>query len=194
MKLHINHIVLIFTLWGVLFSSKREEANLVFLPKSSLVIDGKSNVNKFNCVYNSKKLNDTLMIRYEKKDKKYLFNNARLNLSNDQFDCGGKGINRDFHKLLRTKEHPFIQMRLKSVFLFDNKDSVVANIEYEINKIKKSYSVPISYSKKLNTIHISGEKKLNIKDFDLKPPKKLLGIIKVKENIGIHFDFIIGEK
>jgi len=194
MKAHFYHIIFIASVWGFIFFVTNKKANLIFSPKSSLVINGKSNVNTFTCSYNSKKLNDTLMIQYRRKGNQYFFDNANIELNNREFDCGGKAINRDFHKLLKTKDQPSIKMRLIKVDFFENKDSIHANIEYEINNISKRYLVPIKYSKKLNQIHISGQKKLNIKDFDLKPPKKLLGIIKVKENISVNFNFLIGEK
>lgn len=186
--------ILAFLLLSFTTTLRNQQSNLVLLPNSKLEINGESNVNRFRCVFDSQKLNDTMLINYERVGSKLVFSNTLLRLENKEFDCGGRGINRDFHKLLKTEVHPEIKMSLNSVLLRQEKDSVLANIEYEINGVKKAYSVRVFYAMDSDKLHISGNKTLNINNFKLQPPKKLLGIIKVKETINIDFDFYLKGK
>ena len=67
-------------------------------------------------------------------------------------------------------------------------DSVNALLELFIAGKSQSYFIPLTVSKEdTDHIFVSGVLKLNIADFDLVPPKKVFGLIKVSEHIEIDF-------
>ena len=170
-----------------------EETQVVISSKSDLVIEGKSNVNRFKCFYSSNDLIDTLKVEYRRRKSIYFFENTSLNFINKRFDCGGKGINKDFHKLLRSKKFPSIKMKLNSFSYTIKEDSVLVNVTYKINGIPNNYYIPVKLEKKESHFKISGNIKINIKDFDLDPPRKVLGIVKVRDSILIKFNFLVQE-
>lgn len=172
-------------------SSSKEVLNISFSPKSLLVIRGKSNVNKFSCDYNSYNLSDSLSIFYEKVKDKLVFSDASLSLSVESFDCARRGINRDFKKLLKSKEFPFIKMTLKDVLLKkEKKDTLFTNISFTICNLTKEYKIPVAFRKKNEFLEFDGSIIINIEDFDLKAPNKVLGLIKVDNSIEINFNLI----
>ena len=101
----------LFILSNFYFSSARKEiVTLSFTPKSTLIIKGKSNVHQFECDYNTYELSDSLKVNFKKNDNTIVFENTQLLLEKTEFDCGGRGINKDFHKLLQTKDFPHIKV------------------------------------------------------------------------------------
>ncbi len=116
-----------------------------------------------------------------------------LVLENSGFDCGGKGINRDFHGLLQSDIYPRIILRLKEIKLKPHKKNTAdAIIEIEIAGIKNSYHMETEFQNEQDW-HISGKLKLNINKFNLKAPKKMLGLIVVSDEIEIIFKLVIKE-
>lgn len=186
----------LFILSNFYFSSARKEiVTLSFTPKSTLIIKGKSNVHQFECDYNTYELSDSLKVNYKKHDNTIVFENTQLVLEKTEFDCGGKGINKDFHKLLQTKDFPHIKMNLKKVALSDKK-TVNAEVSFTICEITKNYSVPISIYKHNNKMNFKGNIALSLQDFNLTTPKKIMGLIKVKDTIvvEINLESVINKK
>lgn len=180
------------------FSSfTNEKVTLCFTPKSSLIIKGNSNVNKFACDYNTYVLSDSLKVNFKKYSNSIVFENTQLLLKKAEFDCGGRGINRDFHKLLQTKEFPNIKMNLKKVDL-SNKDKnlVNADISFTICDITKDFTVPISITQHHNKMIFKGNISISISDFQLVTPTKVLGLIKVNDIIvvDINLESILNKK
>ena len=84
-------------------------------------------------------------------------------------------------------------MKLNSFSYTIKEDSVLVNVTYKINGIPNNYYIPVKLEKKESHFKISGNKKINIKDFDLDPPRKVLGIVKVRDSILIKFNFLVQE-
>lgn len=180
-------VLLIFTAFG--FKADKSIV-VVFLENSSLHIEGKTNVSKFSCLFDFNVVQDSIRLSYQKKGDVYEFKNARLKIKNEGFDCGGKAINKDFHKLLKTDKYPEILMNVKKVTLKKSVlDSVQTQVEFTLNNITKGYTIQNYYCIDNNTMQFCGTVDLNIEDFDLKAPKKVLGIIKVKNVITIDYNF-----
>ena len=162
-------------------------------PYSELEIVGSTNVSNFKCLFNVKNLEKPLQIGYREGNEIIHFEKSTLILENSFFDCGGKGINKDFHELLRTQEHPQILLTLKAIEKKSIGESKVkALVQIQIADISRNYEVDVHAHEKEN-LHIAGKLKLNITDFNLEAPKKMLGMIVVSEEIEIVFNLILEE-
>lgn|SRR5690606_9046238 len=165
-----------------------EDRDVRILRTSTLNIKGDTNVNQFQCVFNTVHLDQKHKITYRKNGREIHFKNTSLFLENEAFNCGHKAINRDFNLLLKTSEYPRISLELRKV-VFDNENRATALIRIKIAGKEKDYSLPV----KVSTSPIdrfTGSMKLNIRDFGLEPPKKVLGLIVLKEEIQINLDLI----
>jgi polyisoprenoid-binding protein YceI len=186
----------LFILSNFYFSSaKKEIVTLSFTPKSTLIIKGKSNVHEFECDYNTYELSDSLRVNFKKHDNMIVFENTQLLLEKKEFNCGGRGINKDFHKLLQTKDFPNIKMNLKKVAL-SGKNTVNAELSFTICEITKIYTVPISILNQHTKMIFKGSIALSLQDFNLTMPKKIMGLIKVKDTIvvDINLESIVNKK
>ncbi|WP_165764799.1 YceI family protein [Winogradskyella aurantia] len=165
--------------------------NVSVSPASSLIIKGESNVNKFQCSYDVLQFSDSIEVSFIS-DKAYLnFTNTQLHLKNSFFDCGHKAINRDFNKLLKTDEFPSIKIELISAHNQPNNLSIMTKLNIVISGISKRYDIPVEVDKTTDGVMICGNLPIDINDFNLSPPKKLLGMIKVSNKIEIDFNLAV---
>lgn len=186
MKKLLLVVMLLFT--GAFTNAQNgfHEKKVTVLPSSKLAINGDTNINKFGCDFDTAYLKEAQKVYYSRKDSIMNFTGAVLILNNQGFDCGNKGINQDFHDLIKSEEYPEIHLEIGKVKL-RTKTFGVATICITMAGKQKFYEVPINI-KDGEISQFQGELELNIKDFDLEPPKKLFGIIVVKDEIEISFD------
>ena len=67
---------------------------ILITAESQLTINGKTNVNKFQCIYNTIELQEPIPVYYEIKDNSLIFKNTQLILKTNCFDCGNKTMNK----------------------------------------------------------------------------------------------------
>lgn len=166
-----------------------EKREIEMLPSSNLTIIGDSNIAKFQCEFDTSYLEKSQVIQYSESENQIRFSQAVLTLNNKGFDCGSRGINKDFHDLLRTSKHPRILLEMSRIELSGN-DEGVATVNITIAGIQNTYKVPVVIKNGIISEY-KGSLTLDIKDYDLQPPKKLFGMIVVKDDIEINFDLFI---
>lgn len=172
---------------GFSFIVNEEAVNRkVFITTESfLYIKGTSNVNTFTCVYDAATLSRKVPVSFTQNNNTLSFRNVKLQLKNSGFNCGNRGINSDFHELLQTNQYPHINFELHRIVKGAN--TVDAFVDIEIAGIKKHYKVPVKTNGELAPIQ--GVLCVNITDFGLTPPRKMMGMIVVREDIEIVFGF-----
>jgi len=174
-------IIAVLSIGFLLFTS--ETAKIKIKKESEIVIKGKSNVNKFTCEYTTIISEGSNNITYNVVDDSYIITDAVLKISSKAFDCGGRLINKDFNKLLQTKEYPHILIEPTRIKKKNN--TYIITTDIQIAGKEKTYSFEIQNNKGDNYI---GKLSLNIEDFEMDPPNKLLGVIKIDPHIDINFD------
>lgn len=163
-----------------------EKKTVQVLPTSSLTITGDTNINKFTCNFDTSYLKEPQLIHFSENNSEINFTGAVLTLVTKGFDCGSKAINKDFHALIKSDQHPEIFLEMNKVKLISPTKGV-ARVCITIAGKQKFYDLPVNI-KKGKISEFKGKLELDIKDFDLEPPKKLFGIIVVKDDIQINFD------
>lgn len=156
------------------------------LPESKLTITGDTNINNFTCMFDTSCLDEQERVRYTRIGSGLQFEQTILRLESSGFDCGNKAINKDFHALIKSSQYPEILLELKEVNL-ESQEKAKATVLIFIAGKEKEYQVPVELSE-TEVLGIKGILELDINDFDLSPPKKLFGLIVVKDNIQINFD------
>ncbi|WP_159023974.1 YceI family protein [Formosa sp. L2A11] len=168
-------------------TSYRNTTEIRIKPSSTLTINGITNITDFSCAFNSVILKEKTPITYIEKENHTVFENAKLILENKAFDCGKRMINNDFRDLLKTETYPKITILLKEVKHPNIKENnTIALVDFVIAGITKSYKIPIEITHN-ESITVQGHIKLNIRDFDLQNPKKILGLIKIEDEVYVHF-------
>ncbi|MBO2543226.1 YceI family protein [Salegentibacter sp. BDJ18] len=187
MKTYISLLfILFFTITGVA-QTGLETKKIDILPDSHLSIKGTTNINDFECDFNTLRFkNETFKVHYTEKGEILHFKNSVLPLENVNFDCGNRKINKDFHELLKSKEHPEILLKLKKIDMSEEGNSIVT-IGFTIAGVNKDYKFPVEITRD-KQLCFDGKLKLNIKDFNLEAPSKIFGLIVLDEVIEINFN------
>ena len=184
MKMLLN---LLFVLSGSALLGQPDfgEVTLSQLQNSTLQIMGKTNVTGFECFFEPEYFETHKTIAYCNQGAVILLRNARLVLDIDGFNCGGKAINADFRAMLKAEEYPVITLNFKQLSRVEN--GLEALVAIALAGQEHTYSIPVHYDTG-ELKHLKGILKLNITDYDLQLPKKLFGLLKIKEEIAIAFD------
>jgi hypothetical protein len=178
-------IIIVFILLS--FGFTKNQTKVKITNKSEVTIKGKSNVNTFECKYNSDYIEDEIHVSVTKSNSKTLLEGAKIAIKSNGFDCAHKMITRDFKSILKADENPYIVINVKEIN--NTKENITAKLNVKIAVIEKEYTVPVAYNQATN--NVKGQLKLNIKDFKLKSPKKLLGMVVVNDNVEINFNLFL---
>jgi hypothetical protein len=158
---------------------------------SELGIAGSTNVNEFNCNLVFSDINSKVKALYQKDSNKIKFQDANLSLANECFDCGSRMMNSDFLEMLKTERYPNIALDLKEIIINPkNPNENIALLNISLAGSSKLYSIWLNVNQS-NKINASGCLKLNLSDFNLEPPKKMLGLVVVDDAIEINLDLKI---
>ena len=171
------------------YAQSFQKREITILPSSNLTIIGDSNMARFKCEFNTTYLDNSQIINYSGVGNELEFTGAIFPLNNRGFDCGSKGINQDFHDLLQTEQHPKIFLELNKIVM-SSPNQGLANICISIAEKERSFEVPVLIEQG-EISRFKGRLQLNIRNYNLEAPKKLFGMIIVKDEIEIDFDLLI---
>lgn len=161
----LGYIITLATLLGFMKPSK----DYLLLSSQKFTVEGATSIGSFTC-------------KYDFKAKDTLFLGSKSGLSQGvpvkEFGCGNFLLNHDFRKTLKAKEHPEVFIRLSEVR--KNGENYHYTLQLDLAGKKKTFQnlVLVKEGKTLK-----GNLELSFGDFDLHPPKKLGGAIKIKDEI-----------
>jgi len=168
--------------------SHYEYEKLFLIYESTIIISGETNVGAFNCQSCNTQI-DTLTVSYFENDvHSYQIKHPPIELSVNAFDCGGAVITKDFGKLLQKDIYPALKINFKKVRWTTKNQLKVGKIDFEIEiaGVKKRFIADFNSSIIGGVDVVQGVLDICITDFNLIPHKKILGLIKVSEDIQIR--------
>lgn len=163
-------------------------------PQSTLQIDGKSNINTFECGVKEFLHTDTLVYvndgaQFPAKLK------GSVVIDINRFDCGHRYITADLRKTLKADENPALKIRFLTMEKLTpglNNQKVSGTVEIELAGVTRQYEIKYVLQQSNNTLLLlTGNKIITFGDFKLKPPSRLAGLIKVAEEITVNFQLYL---
>ncbi len=110
-----------------------------------------------------------------------------------QFSTGNPFLYRDFLELVKADEHPEIIIQIPDQQLeniLNGKGIVDPEISITLAGITRYYKIEcIANSCTADAIFLRGEKQVKLTDFNIEPPVKSLGLVRVKNDLIINFGF-----
>ncbi|WP_424493066.1 YceI family protein [Salinimicrobium sp. GXAS 041] len=189
----MKNVLLLVLLFFSAFTNAQnsfQNKTIAVLPSSKLTIKGDTNIKAFDCDFDMQYLQKENNIKYIIDEPRHVrFKNAILTLNTNGFDCGSRAINKDFHKLIQSEKYPQILIELLEIRQ-QKTGTANAVVIITIAGTRKEHTFPVKFSNGDNgdILNIEGTLLLDIKDFKLEPPRKLFGMIVVKDEIEILFD------
>lgn len=165
--------------------------------RSRILLTGTTNVNSYECVSDSEIPRGNMMADILPGSNAIYFSDALLGLEVTSFDCGNRMMNKDLHQALGGSNSPFIKINLLearpvSSAQRPNSGKIRVEIAININGTTKNTDLVVDYrSNDSFTYTISGTKELKMSDFGIDPPSPALGLVRVRDQVVIHFDLLI---
>lgn len=153
---------------------------------STITIKGTSSFHEWEASSNSAEIN--ILAKIEDKKVQEL-SSVDLSLKVNTLKSDSKSLDRKMYRALKAKEYPDITFVLTNVLSLKE-----GRIEVEGDLSIKGLTKKISVMQEIyfdnqgeSVLIVLGAKKINMKDFGIKPPKFLLGAFKVGEFVTVEF-------
>lgn len=165
-------------------------------PSSTLAIDGSTNVNAFRCAISSYIGTDTLILQEGKALQKPIFLRGRVALKASYFDCGMNMMTKDFNHTIKSTEYPHIIIDFKSFERAPDykreEEKFRGTMNISLGGTTKQFVVDCTIKPKSSElIHLSGERTFLFSDFNLQPPEKMLGLIRLQQELTVRFNLVL---
>lgn len=137
-------------------------------------INGNTNVSSFQFINTTFK-NDRGSYSFSEK------NLPNIILKVSDFDCRNKMMVKDFQKILNSEKYP--EMTIRFISLIKNQKNLIAFIEVKMMNQSKRYHVEFN----IQNNKLIGHKNVKFSEFNIIPPKKMGGVIVVKDDLDLIF-------
>lgn len=192
----VTYFLLLYTSWLPSFRGETVlRHHFVVQPDSKLSIFGKTNVNSFQCAIKQYCGSDTLILQEGGKMKPF-FVKGYVGLEAASFDCGMAMMTSDFSKTIKAKDYPFIGIEFKS---FERVPSYACREEkfkgimaIHLSGTSRVFELDCTMETKPNgLIHLKGLRQFTFSDFKLIPPKRMMGMVTVQEELEVNFHLVL---
>lgn len=162
-------------------------------PDSRLWIEGRSNVNQFECRADSYSGDATIY------DEGNVNEQTEMNLEIEVagFDCGRDRMNRDFRNALKASSFPKIIFRFGEVLnmqpLADDDNTIRFNVMGYLTVAGVTQQITfdmLGYFLSDERIRAVGSKQIKMTDYEVEPPSAMLGLVKAENELTVHFDLL----
>lgn len=165
-------------------------------PTSTLTIDGSTNVNTFRCGIDHYTGKDTLVLQEGSPLRKPIFLKGSVSLKASTVDCGMSVMTKDFNQTIKAKEYPHIIITFKSFERLPNykqgEENFKGTMTISLGGTTKQFDVDcMIHPKSSGYFHLSGGRKFLFSDFNLHPPDKMMGLIKIQQELLVQFNLVL---
>ena len=96
------------------------------------------------------------------------------------------------HKALKKEEHPKVVFLVKEKDISEGESQEISGT-ISIAGVEKETSVPSKIERFDGKIRITGEKKIKLQDYGMKPPTAMFGSIVVGDDVVVKFDLVFSK-
>jgi len=169
---------------------------LIVQPDSKLIIDGKTNVNEYRCAILQYFGKDTLELREGGPNKRPVFTKGYVGLEASRFDCGMQVMTNDFWKTIKSEKYPFVGIEFISFERVPNydqaKDIFKGRLQISLGGVTRKFEMNCTIeAQESGLIHLKGGRSFSFSDFNLEPPSKMMGLVKVKDSLDVNFHLVL---
>lgn len=139
--------------------------------------------------------NQKLVVRSSRTDRVISFDGLRLCYTVNGFECAIKAMSKDLQKTLNAEEFPCLHLQINEIVIaedakeIENLD-VKANVTVSLAGVTRDAIIEdgqvINHSE--NSLTLKGSKLLLMTDFEIEPPTKFLGLIRVTNELEVQFE------
>lgn len=164
------------------------------MPNSFITISGSSNINTFGCgasgAFQAEPLRGVVA-----KDGVSVDMKGAIRVAINQFDCNHRMLTADLRKTLKADAYPQMTIHflsLERMPLYDEgTEYITGKVIIELAGQRKPFDISYLFSKTSSGYKLEGKRAFSFSDFDLSPPKKVGGLVKVKDDFDVAFTLLL---
>lgn len=180
-------------------------SQITYIPDASskLWIEGRSNVNEFECQANqyfgeASIIDSDDQVEFQREDQERVFLQVEIRV--DGFECGRSRMNRDLQEALKSSEFPEITFMFDSAEILEmpNENDQAFQLEVRGSLTVAGNTRDIQFNTRAyflepHKVRAIGKTMIKMSDFDVVPPTALMGLIKADDELSVNFDLIASE-
>lgn len=186
----MKFIVLLVLVIASGFSEIQNEGKWIIHSNSQLLIHGRTNVNSFTCLISCYNNVDTLSYRYSESDKIMTFTKNKMEIPVYNFDCGNPLITKDFRLTTKASQFPYLQIAFISLNK-TTKENTTGILEISLAGRSRQVSVAFNTKSVGNFLQLTGNHSVCFNDFGMQAPARMMGLVKVQEDLTVEFNLLI---
>lgn len=187
------------TLLVTLFSSFGKQPTVMswrIHQSSSINIHGSSNVNTFGCTASGAFQSKPIACEYKNtKASMQAVMQGSVTVAIKSFDCKNRLLDNDMRKTLKADEFPHLTIQFLELERLPDVDSEVdflsGKVQIELAGKQRQFYLRYAFNKTPNGYLLKGSRAFTFADFDLSPPKKVGGLIRVKDDFDVGFTLVL---
>jgi len=210
MKNYILSISIIFTLFLSAPQYIEAVTNTGFIPgqiwySKEILVEGET-VNIHTAVWNGEKESFMFKVEFYDKNRNHQGSDnvfvkypqvsgqtIKTYIPVREFECSNSMMYNDFQELLKASEYPYITIEIDPSQvrnILPGKSSTDLIFSITIASITNAQYISCDINTYPNsTMSITGEATIQLANFQIKPPIKFMGLVKVKDEVTIKFSF-----
>jgi polyisoprenoid-binding protein YceI len=188
-----QYLIILSTLIFGLQTAIAQESFRLDDRNSEIIVEGTSSVHDWEMT--ATEMNASIKLSIEENKIKDIVN-VDFSMPTEKLESDNSIMNRKSWDALRSKKHESIRFDLNTVTGFSINErtfSGTASGSLVIAGKSKQVTIPFTGNIKTgNTITVTGQEKINMKDFNVSPPTAMLGTLKTGEEVTVKFnmDFV----
>ncbi len=180
-------LIFLFQLIGNTFATEKIKAGELADCTNYVIIKGSSNINKFEFI------NYQPNVTRDSETKSSYYSEQNITIPVRKFSGPNNMMLKDFYKMLDASEFPNIKIEIEPIAMADFDETTgQTNFKTQISIAGNThnYIVPCELADCENSGKvIKGYMELELSDFNIDPPKKVFGTVKVNNEVFITFAF-----
>jgi len=165
-------------------------------PSSVIRISGSTSVNSYQCSNTQYTGRDTLALVQQQKGQAPVFTRGAVSMKVSGFNCGMQVMTNDFLTTIKATQHPIITIKFISFARLPKytpeEERFKCKLIIFLAGVSKEFEITCGITKdKSGFIHLKGARDFKFGDFGLVPPEKMMGMIKVKDELHVDFHLVL---
>ncbi|WP_293302943.1 YceI family protein [Pedobacter sp. UBA4863] len=164
-----------------------QEYQLIILPESSILLKGNSNVNKFTFTYEKALKLGSNSVKASSAKNMLQLKNAKLDAAVTAFSSGNNLMDRDYRNMMNYRVYPNISIALNKINFVKNYNNdngtALATVDITIAGEKRTDTLQFNYNKLKGIYRCSSSHPISLRDYKIKPLKKMMGLISLKDQL-----------
>ena len=183
--------------FGALLGSTTTRLPLTLKPESRLWVEGTSSTRDWKCAAGT--FDATVEVAGPEAVRAVVageksVRSVQLDVQTARMDCKNGTMNEHMLKALKAKDNPVISFRLATYELAKAGEAAQGTLAgfLKIGGVERPVTLIVDLKDSGDgVLHVTGTHEVNMRDFDLKPPSLMLGMIKVGEKVKVSFDLLL---